>query len=250
MCFSYVLYEDVMEKMVDFVSVYFVILGELLGFIVCVKLLSCGMECVWLYDEKGNCGCKEGVGLFIGVLMVCYLWLLVEEDGWLYDLLLWENFVECVFVLYEFNVLCVCGLMCYSLLVFYSCYKLQLLVYYQVGYWEIGLFVVLLYEWEDLEVFFEVYCEKLMVIFKQFVLWKNYINVLMYIQGYFCDQLNSCQCGELWEVIFNYCVGLLLIFVLLMLFKYYLVEYLDCYLQVQNYFDFYLQDLVLCLMVN
>lgn len=107
MCYSYVLYDDVIEWMNVFVDWFLLIIGELVGFIVCVKLFSCGMECVCLYDEKGNRGCKVGMGLFIVVMMDKYFWLLIEEDGCLYDLILCENFIVCIFVLYELNVLCV-----------------------------------------------------------------------------------------------------------------------------------------------
>ncbi len=67
--------------MADFASAHLATLGELSGFIVCAKSPSCGMERVRLYDEKGNRGRKEGVGLFTGALMARYPWLPVEE-GW------------------------------------------------------------------------------------------------------------------------------------------------------------------------
>ncbi|MFW3734665.1 YbgA family protein, partial [Klebsiella pneumoniae] len=129
-------------------------------------------------------------------------------------------------------------------------YKLQLLAHHQAGYREIGPFVASLHEWEDLEAFFEVYREKLMAILKRPVSRKNHTNVLMHIQGYFRDQLNSRQRGELREVILNYRAGLLPILAPLTLLKHYLAEYPDRYLQAQNYFDPYPQDLALRLTVN
>lgn len=91
MRFSHAPHEDVTEKMADFASAHLATLGELSGFIVCAKSPSCGMERVRLYDEKGNRGRKEGVGLFTGALMARYPWLPVEEDGRLHDPLLREN---------------------------------------------------------------------------------------------------------------------------------------------------------------
>ena len=213
MRFSHAPHEDVTEKMADFASAHLATLGELSGFIVCAKSPSCGMERVRLYDEKGNRGRKEGVGLFTGALMARYPWLPVEEDGRLR-------------------------------------YKLQLLAHHQAGYREIGPFVASLHEWEDLEAFFEVYREKLMAILKRPASRKNHTNVLMHIQGYFRDQLNSRQRGELREVILNYRAGLLPILAPLTLLKHYLAEYPDRYLQAQNYFDPYPQDLALRLTVN
>lgn len=66
MRFSHAPHEDVTEKMADFASAHLATLSELSGFIVCAKSPSCGMERVRLYDEKGNRGRKEGVGLFTG----------------------------------------------------------------------------------------------------------------------------------------------------------------------------------------
>ena len=102
----------------------------------------------------------------------------------------------------------------------------------------------------EMEAFFEVYREKLMAILKQPASRKNHTNVLMHIQGYFRDQLNSRQRGELREVILNYRAGLLPILAPLTLLKHYLAEYPDRYLQAQNYFDPYPQDLALRLTVN
>ncbi len=119
MRFSHAPHEDVTEKMADFASAHGNP-GELSGFIVCAKSPSCGMERVRLYDEKGNRGRKEGVGLFTGALMARYPWLPVEEDGRLHDPLLRENFVERVFALHELNALRARGLTRHGLLAFHS----------------------------------------------------------------------------------------------------------------------------------
>lgn len=208
------------------------------------------MERVRLYDDKGNRGRKEGTGLFTAALLDKYPWLPVEEDGRLHDPALRENFVERVFALHELNCLHKSGLTRRGLLDFHSRYKLQLLAHHQAGYREIGPFVASLHEWEDLEAFFVAYRDKLMAILKKPASRKNHTNVLMHIQGYFRNQLNSRQRGELRDVILNYRSGLLPILAPLTLLKHYLAEYPDRYLQTQNYFDPYPQDLALRLTVN
>ncbi|ARI08312.1 YbgA family protein [Klebsiella grimontii] len=250
MRFSHAPHDDVTEKMADFANAHLSTLGELSGFIVCAKSPSCGMERVRLYDEKGNRGRKEGTGLFTAALMEKYPWLPVEEDGRLHDPALRENFVERVFALHELNSLRKNGLTRRALLDFHSRYKLQLLAHHQPGYREIGPFVASLHEWQDLEAFFAVYRDKLMAILKQPASRKNHTNVLMHIQGYFRNQLNSRQRGELREVILNYRSGLLPILAPITLLKHYLAEYPDRYLQAQNYFDPYPQDLALRLTVH
>jgi len=242
--------EDVTDKMAAFAADYLPKIGDLAGFIVCAKSPSCGMERVRLYDEKGNRGRKEGVGLFTAALMKQYPWLPVEEDGRLHDPVLRENFVERVFALNELNVLRKNGLTRRALLDFHSRYKLQLLAHHQAGYRAIGPFVASLYEWDDLEAFFEMYRDKLMAILKQPASRKNHTNVLMHVQGYFRNQLNARQREELREVILSYREGLLPILAPLTLLKHYMAEFPQQYLATQNYFDPYPNNLCLRLAVT
>ncbi|VFS77992.1 Uncharacterized conserved protein [Kluyvera cryocrescens] len=137
------------------------------GFIVCAKSPSCGMERVRLYDEQGNRGAKEGVGLFTAALRQRYPWLPIEEDGRLHDPILRENFVARVFALHELNALRQDGLSRGALLAFHSRYKLHLLAHSQPGYRKIGPFIARIHEWDDLEAFFIAYREKLMAILQQ-----------------------------------------------------------------------------------
>ena len=250
MRFSHEPHEDVTQKMTDFSDAYLPSVSKLSGFIVCAKSPSCGMERVRLYDENGNRGRKEGTGLFTAALLAKYPWLPVEEDGRLHDPVLRENFVERVFALHKLNTLRDNGLTRHALIDFHSRYKLQLLAHHQAGYREIGPFVAALHEWEDLDAFFVAYREKLMAILKQPASRKNNTNVLMHIQGYFREQLNARQRGELREVILNYRDGLLPILAPLTLLKHYLAEYPDSYLQTQNYFNPYPDDLGLRIAVN
>src|SRR5690606_36777997 len=220
-----------------FTADYLPKLGDLAGFIVCAKSPSCGKERVRMYDEKGNRGRKEGVGLFTDALLENFPWLTVEEDGRLHDPVLRENFVERVFALHELNVMRKNVLTSRALLDFHSRYKRQLLAHHQAGYLEIGPFVASLHEWDDLDAFFVAYRDKLMTILKIPASRKNHTNVLMHILGYFRNQLNSRQRGELRDVILHYRDGLLPILAPLTLLKHYLAEYPDRYLMTQNYFD-------------
>ncbi|MCE9992269.1 DUF523 and DUF1722 domain-containing protein [Enterobacter asburiae] len=243
-------HDDTTQKMADFAAGYLPKTSDLAGFIVCAKSPSCGMERVRLYDEKGNAGRKEGVGLFTAALLKARPWLPVEEDGRLHDPVLRENFVERVFALHELNTLRANGLTRRGLMEFHTRYKLQLLAHHQAGYRAIGPFVASMHQWDDLDAFFVVYREKLMEILKQPASRKNHTNVLMHIQGYFRDQLNSRQRGELRDVILHYRDGLLPILAPLTLLKHYMAEYPDRYLMTQNYFDPYPDTLALRLAVS
>lgn len=243
-------HEDLTVRMKDFSASYLPQIKDFAGFIVCAKSPSCGMERVRLYDEKGNRGRKEGTGLFTQALLEAYPWLPVEEDGRLHDPMLRENFIERVFALHSLNMLRKNGLTRRSLIDFHSRYKLQLLSHTPAGQREIGAFVATLHQWDDLDEFFVVYRDKLMSLLKKNASRKSHTNVLMHIQGYFRNRINSRQRGELREVILHYHAGLLPILAPITLLKHYLAEYPDNYLLTQNYFDPYPQDLALRLTIN
>lgn len=237
--FSHAPEHDLTDKMLEFSRQYHASLKRLCGFIVCAKSPSCGMERVRLYDEEGQRGKKEGTGLFTASLMAHYPWLPVEEDGRLHDPVLRENFVERIFVIHELNTLKDAGLTRHNLLDLHSRYKLILLAHNQQGYRELGRFMALIHQWDDLDAFFQVYREKLMALLKHPASRKNHTNVLMHVQGYFRQQLNARQRAELQQVIMNYRTGVLPILAPLTLLKHYLAEYPDRYLQRQKYFDPY-----------
>lgn len=243
MRFSHEPQDDVTAKMEDFAARFLPSVSNLSGFIVCAKSPSCGMERVRLYDEQGNRGRKTGTGLFTAGLLNAYPWLPVEEDGRLHDPLLRENFVERIFALHELNALRAERLTRHNLMAFHSRYKLQLLAHHQPGYRKIGPFVARMREWKDLDAFFVAYRDKFMAILRHPATRKNHTNVLMHIQGYFHQYLNSRQRAELLGVIMNYRLGVLPILAPLTLFKHYLAEYPDSYLQTQNYFSPYPDNL-------
>ncbi|MCS3430314.1 DUF523 and DUF1722 domain-containing protein [Klebsiella sp. BIGb0407] len=243
-------HEDLTDRMQAFTASYLPQLESIAGFIVCAKSPSCGMERVRLYDEKGNRGRKEGTGLFTQALLEAYPWLPVEEDGRLHDPMLRENFIERVFALHALNTLRKNGLTRSSLLDFHSRYKLQLLSHNPAGQRELGAFIASLYQWYDLGAFFVAYRDKLMTLLKKNASRKSHTNVLMHIQGYFRNQLNSRQRSELSEVILHYRAGFLPILAPITLLKHYLAEYPDDYLLTQNYFDPYPKDLALRLTIN
>ncbi|MDP0941578.1 DUF1722 domain-containing protein, partial [Klebsiella quasipneumoniae] len=78
----------------DFAIAPLATVGALSGFIVGAKAPCCGMERVRLYDEKGNRGRMEGVGVFTGGVMARDPWRAVEVDGRRHVPLLLVIFVE------------------------------------------------------------------------------------------------------------------------------------------------------------
>lgn len=210
---------------------------HLCGYIVCAKSPSCGMERVRIYDADSNNNRKAGRGVYTQILMETYPWLPVEEDGRLHDPVLRENFVERIYALHELHALRDQGLSRGALVAFHSRYKLLLLAHSQPLYRELGRFVAGMAEWESLEAYFLEYRLRLMALMAHTATRRNHTNVLMHVQGYFRNQLNSRQRQELADLISRYRQGTQPLLAPVTLLKHYMAEFPDAYLAGQRYFD-------------
>jgi len=210
---------------------------HLCGYIVCAKSPSCGMERVRVYDAKSNNNRKSGRGMYTEILMQTYPWLPIEEDGRLHDPVLRENFVERIYALHELHALRERGLTRGELVAFHSRYKLLLLAHSQPLYRELGRFVAAMSEWSSLEDYFTEYRLRLMALMAHPATRRNHTNVLMHVQGYFRNQLNSRQRQELANLIDRYRQGTQPLLAPVTLLKHYMAEFPDAYLAGQRYFD-------------
>lgn len=228
---------DLTADMAEFSHQRIARLTHLCGYIVCAKSPSCGMERVRVYDKDGKNNRKAGRGIFTEILMQTFPWLPVEEDGRLNDPAIRENFVERIYTLHELNQLRAQGLTRGALIAFHSRYKLLLLAHSQQQYRELGRFVAAIDQWDDLELYFNEYRQRLMTLMSHHATRRNHTNVLMHVQGYFRPHLNGRQRQELAELIDRYRQGTQPLLAPVTLLKHYLAEYPDGYLQQQRYFD-------------
>lgn len=228
---------DLTADMAEFSHQRIARLSHLCGYIVCAKSPSCGMERVRVYDKDGKNNRKAGRGIFTDILMTTFPWLPVEEDGRLHDPAIRENFVERIYALHELNRLRTQGLTRGALIAFHSRYKLLLLAHSQQQYRELGRFVAVIDQWDDLELYFNEYRQRLMTLMSHHATRRNHTNVLMHVQGYFRPHLNGRQRQELAELIDRYRQGTQPLLAPVTLLKHYLAEYPDGYLEQQRYFD-------------
>ena len=228
---------DLSEAMRDFTRKRISRFEHLCGYIVCAKSPSCGMERVRVYDDGSNNNRKAGRGIYTELLMQTYPWLPVEEDGRLHDPVLRENFVERIYALHELHALREKGLTKGELIAFHSRYKLLLLAHSQPLYRELGRFVAAMSEWSSLEDYFIEYRLRLMTLMAHPATRRNHTNVLMHVQGYFRNQLNSRQRQELAHLIDRYRQGTQPLLAPVTLLKHYMAEFPDAYLAGQRYFD-------------
>lgn len=228
---------DLTDAMNEFTRNRIARFENLCGYIVCKNSPSCGMERVRVYEADGKNNRKAGRGIYTKLLMEAYPWLPVEEDGRLQDPVLRENFVERIYALHELHALRARGLTRGDLMAFHSRYKLLLLAHSQPLYRELGRFVAAMGEWSSLEAYFIEYRLRLMALMAHPATRRNHTNVLMHVQGYFRNQLNSRQRQELASLIDRYRQGTQPLLAPVTLLKHYMAEFPDAYLAGQRYFD-------------
>lgn len=227
--------QDVTEALRDYGSTMAAQFGGLSGYVLCAKSPSCGMERVRVYHESGKGNAKDGVGIYAEELMKAQPLLPLEEDGRLNDPLLRENFVTRVFALHDWQSLCHEGITPAGLIAFHSRYKYLLMAHHRESYQQLGKLLSDLSR--DVQGIADTYIAGLMQALSLTVTRNNHTNVLQHLQGYFKRELNSSQRQELAETITDYHQGILPLFAPITLFRHYLKEFPNAYLQQQVYLN-------------
>ncbi|WP_319781628.1 DUF523 and DUF1722 domain-containing protein [Oceanisphaera sp. IT1-181] len=227
--------EDVTEALRDYGRTMAAQFGGLSGYVLCAKSPSCGMERVRVYHESGQGNAKDGIGIYAAELMKAQPLLPLEEDGRLNDPLLRENFVTRVFALHDWQCLCHKGMTAAGLIAFHSRYKYLLMAHHRDSYLQLGKLLSDLSC--NLEAIADTYIAELMHALSLPVTRNNHTNVLQHLQGYFKRLLNSGQRQELADTINQYHQGILPLFAPITLFRHYLNEFPNDYLQQQVYLN-------------
>ena len=227
--------DEVTEKLADYGRTMAAQFGGLSGYVLCAKSPSCGMERVRVYHESGQGSVKDGIGIYTQQLMKTQPLLPLEEDGRLNDPLLRENFVTRVFALHDWQCLCHEGITAAGLIAFHSRYKYLLMAHHRESYQQLGKLLSDLSH--DLETIAQTYIAGLMAALGKLVTRNNHTNVLQHLQGYFKRELTSRQRQELADTISQYHQGVLPLFAPITLFRHYLKEFPNGYLQQQVYLN-------------
>lgn len=226
---------DVTEALADYGRTMAAQFGGLSGYVLCAKSPSCGMERVRVYNEAGTGNTKNGIGIYTQQLMHAQPLLPLEEDGRLNDAHLRENFVTRVFALHDWQCLCHEGISAAGLIEFHSRYKYLLMAHHRESYQSLGKLLSDLSG--DVLAIAESYIAQLMQALSLPVTRNNHTNVLQHLQGYFKRLLNRSQRQELADTITQYHQGILPLFAPITLFRHYLKEFPNDYLQQQVYLN-------------
>lgn len=176
----------------------------LCGYILKKDSPSCGMERVKVY--KNDLPARQGTGLFAAYLLEQFPALPIEEEGRLGDPALRENFIQRVFVLRRWQLLCQQPLTTHGLMVFHSQHKLIAMSHNQNLARDLGRIVAQVKP-DNLAETAELYIVNLMACLKIVATRGNHVNVLQHIQGYLKTKLDSDAKQELVETIESYRIG-------------------------------------------
>lgn len=206
---------------------------NLCGFIFKRKSPSSGMERVRIYGPKGSVSLK-GRGIFAGMFMKRFPEIPVEEEGRLNDPVLRENFIERIFSLNRWRMLCSEKKSVGRLVEFHTCNKLLILSHSTEIYREMGKLVADAKQY-DIESLFRKYAGLFISALSLKATVKKNLNVLYHIAGYFKKDLGSDEKQELAEILGDYAELKIPLIIPLTMLKHYVRKYDSEYLQKQTY---------------
>jgi uncharacterized protein YbbK (DUF523 family)/uncharacterized protein YbgA (DUF1722 family) len=187
---------DVTARLQSFAQGRVQSLGEISGYILKKDSPSCGMERVKVYSEKGGAAQRKGQGVFAQVLMERMPLLPVEEEGWLNDPVLKENFLTRVFVFQRWQRLVAGGLSSRALIAFHTDHKFLLMAQSQAAYQRMGRMRSDLGD-VDLDAVALPYVSELMSALKRRATRKRHANTLQHMAGYLKRSIDSDDKQEL-----------------------------------------------------
>ena len=230
--------EDHTKQMQDWAKGRLEALREkpLCGYVFKAKSPSSGMERVRVYPIGGGQAVKKGVGVWARAFIDEFPYLPVEEDGRLHDPVLRENFIERIFVVHRWRLLCEERLALGKLVDFHTRHKLLLLAHSQSHYRQMGRLVAHGKE-KPLKELYDQYFIELMTALKLRATVKKHVNVLSHVQGYFKKLLTADEKQEAVELISSYQQGLVPLIVPITLLNHYVRKYDEKYLKQQLYLN-------------
>ncbi len=181
-------------------------LSEVSAYVFCKASPSCGVERVKVY-RSGNQAEKSGTGIFAAKVQALFPDLPVEEDGRLNDPSLRDSFIKRVYIYHEWQKIQSEGLTADKLYKFHARHKFTLLAHCQKTYRSLGPLVATASHGDVAEIG-RNYFSQIMQALKKVASRRNNTNVLMHLQGYLKEHLNTGDRTELAQCIMDYHDGI------------------------------------------
>ncbi|PKM37639.1 MAG: hypothetical protein CVV06_04785 [Gammaproteobacteria bacterium HGW-Gammaproteobacteria-10] len=215
-------------------------LAGLCGYILKKDSPSCGMTRVKIYREDH--ADRVGTGIFAQFVKDNFPLMPMEEEGRLGDPRLRENFIQRVYVMYRWKLLCAEPITPSRLTIFHSQHKLIAMSHDQNEAREIGRLAASAVKGNAQEIAGQ-YGTDLMRCLKKTASRGNHVNVLQHIQGYLKKSLDADDKAELTETIERYRLGLLPLIVPITLLRHHFRRQPDPFIEQSYYMSPYPEEL-------
>jgi len=235
---------DVTKPLQEFAAQRIPHLHDLCGYIFIKNSPSCGLFRVKVYQDNGYPHQQPGRGLFAAALTRAMPLLPVEEDGRLQDPVLRENFITRVFAWHNWQYLVQQGLTAARLIDFHSRYKYTLMAHSPQDYQALGRLLADAGK-HDPHTLGAQYFTRLMQGLQNPATRKTNTNVLMHLQGYLKQKLETREKQHMSGVIDQYRKGILPLVVPVTLLRHHFHQHPDPYIERQAYLQPYPDELSL-----
>lgn len=233
---------DVTDRLETYAQQRLEQLNDLCGYIFIKNSPSCGLFRVKVYQDNGYPHADSGRGIFAAALTAAQPLLPVEEDGRLQDPALRENFITRVFAWHNWQELDAAGLSARGLIDFHSRYKYTLMAHNPGDYNILGRMLADAGK-HDPQILGKQYFTQLMQTLQKLATRKSNTNVLMHLQGYLKQQLQTAEKQHMGQVIEQYRQGVLPLVVPVTLLRHHFHQHPDPYIARQSYLQPYPDEL-------
>lgn len=221
------------QAMIDFGEVYFDRLEAVDGFILKGRSPSCGIKDVKVYLGKTKvAGSVKGQGIFAAQAFKRYPHAAIEEEGRLTNFRIREHFLTKLYTMCSFRQVAKAATMA-ALVKFQADNKYLLMAYSQKEQKVLGQ-IVANHEKLAFDQVIKHYKEHLGKAFIRIPRYRNYVNAMMHIFGYFSDSLSSGEKTFILDSFEKYRNGKIPLSVPLNVLKTYVIRYNEGYLLEQT----------------
>ncbi|WDE99001.1 DUF523 and DUF1722 domain-containing protein [Lentisphaera profundi] len=208
--------------------------ADLCGFIFKKGSPSCGVFRVKIYNTDGMPQVEKTSGFYAAQVMESFPWLPVEEEGRLNDPPLFENFIQKTFALGHWKEMLKEGLSHKGLLDFHQYHKYWIMAHNQAGLKRLGKMLANRGE-RSVEELASEYLKEYSEIVHRPPTSLKHSNVLYHLLGYFKQDIDSFDKGEMVKLIEQYRENHIPLVVPITRLAYFAKKYKQEYLLNQSY---------------
>jgi uncharacterized protein YbgA (DUF1722 family)/uncharacterized protein YbbK (DUF523 family) len=228
--------KDVTDDMIEYAKQKFEIYRNVDGFILKNKSPSCGIDEVRVYDSPDSKSATEKArGVFGQCILTHFTGRPITDEGRLYNVRIWENFLTQIYMVAEFRNAKSIGTT-HALIEFHTHEKMLLMAYNQALLHEMGNLLGN-QEKKPIEDVFRMYEELFYRAIAEMPEYTAQINVLQHAMGYFKEKISAGEKQFFLMELENYRTGRIPLSVLIHILRSWIIRFDEPYLLQQYYFQ-------------